>query len=98
MGQPEPETVSITVKGNLLSVEFENLSDGELVTGQIAMNEQLPQSGEGLYWHVKDRAQLWGFWDIQVKDKNTILVHTTYTNHKTHTAVVSGFVWSRIPQ
>ena len=96
--QSEPETVSIRVSRNILLVEFEGIPDGDSVTGEIAMNEQLPRSGRGQYFHVKDGAQLWGFWDIQVKDANTILVHRTYANPKNHTAVVSGFVWSRIPR
>jgi hypothetical protein len=96
--QPEPETVSISVEENLLAVVFEGLPDGESVSGQIAMNAQLPRSGEGNYWHIKAGEQLWGFWEIQVKDADTILVHRTYASHKTHQAVVSGFVWSRVRQ
>ncbi|MFL5961792.1 MAG: hypothetical protein ACJ757_02720 [Gaiellaceae bacterium] len=96
--QPEQETVSIGVQRNLLAVEFGDLEDGESVTGEIVMNEQLHGSGEGYYRHVKDGVQMWGFWDIQVKDATTILVHTTYANPKTYAAVVSGFVWSRIPR
>jgi hypothetical protein len=40
--------------------------------------------------------QLWGFWDVQVAGGDTFLVQTTYANPKTHSAVVSGFEWTRI--
>ena len=92
----EPETVVIEVEKSTLVVRFTGLSAGETVTGEIAMNEQLPRSGKGHYWHVRGEAQMWGFWALQVKDVNTLLVHTTYASHKQPVPVVSGFVWSRI--
>lgn len=93
--QPEPETVSISVKKNFLTVQSHG---GEVYSGEIAMSEQLPASGKGQYQHSKGGTQLWGFWDVQLKDKDTILVHTTYADSQSHTAVVSGYVWKRIQQ
>ena len=93
--EPERGTVSITVKGNILGVRFGNLAEGESVTGEIAMNEQLPRSGRGHYWHLEGGLQMWGFWDVQAVDADTLLVHTTYANHLQPVAVVSGYVWSR---
>jgi hypothetical protein len=91
--QPEPETVSISVKRNVLTVQSQG---GDLYSGEIAMSEQFLASGKGQYHQAKDGAQLWGFWDVQRKDEDTILVHTTYANPQSHAAVVSGFVWKRI--
>jgi hypothetical protein len=38
--------------------------------------------------------QLWGFWDVQEKDADTILVHTTYAS-KDDRLVLQGYVWTR---
>lgn len=59
------------------------------------MNRQLPTSGEGHYDHFEDDEQLWDFWNVQIKDDHTILVHTMYAS--THdTPVLQGYIWSRI--
>lgn len=91
--QPQPETLSITVKKNLLTVQSQG-ADG-LYSGLIAMSEEFPSSGRGHYQHAKDGAQLWGFWDVQRKDDDTLLVHTTFTK-PTQVAVVAGYEWERI--
>jgi hypothetical protein len=94
--ESEPETLSITVKGRVLSVQSDPPGDGSY-SGRIAMNEELPRSGEGYYSQWKDERLLWGFWNIAaVKEEKKILVHRTYANHKTDTAVVSGFEWERV--
>jgi len=94
-GVPETEIVKITVHQNVLRVEFEERPKRS-ISGEIVMNEQLPTSGEGHYDDVKDQKQLWGFWAAQIKDKNTILVHTTYAS-TIDTAVLQGYVWERRP-
>ena len=35
-------------------------------------------------------------WDVQRKDTDTLLVHTTYARQADHVADVSGFIWKRI--
>src|SRR3954451_18738552 len=90
---PRPERVAIEVKGNVLAIEFENLPPGDSVSGRIVMDELL--RGEGHYRHVKGGVQLWGFWDIQVRDKRTLLVHTTFSRSGTDTLVLEGFRWER---
>ena len=92
-GDPRRERVAITVKGNVLAAQFENLPPGEEASGRIIMDGQL--RGEGHYWHVKDGAQLWGFWDVQVRDDRTLLVHTTYAMSGTARLAVEGFRWER---
>jgi hypothetical protein len=92
----EQELVAIEVKGNVLSVSYENLPNGGAASGQIVMNEELRTSGAGHYEHLEDGVQMWGFYDVQLKDENTILVHVKYASHTEHREVVSGFVWSRI--
>ena len=92
---PEHEIASIVVDGHLLVVDWEQCDPGRVVHGEIEMNEQFPRSGRGHYDDNAVAEQLWGFWDVQVKDPDTILVHTTYATDL-HTSVVSGFVWSRI--
>ena len=96
--EPPVETASIRVKGSVLMVEYEALPnrDGS-VTGEIAMMELFPRSGEGHYSDTRDGKQLWGFWELQVKDDDTLLVHTSYANHKTLALTVEGFVWTRVP-
>ncbi|MEP7224987.1 MAG: hypothetical protein ABI783_08520 [Actinomycetota bacterium] len=93
--EPEPESVSITVDGNVLEVEWHGLPDGDSVKGWIAMNEQFRTSGEGHYEHVKNGRQLWGFWKVQ-KNADTLLVHTTYAHYENDVAVVQGHEWRRV--
>ena len=92
--KPEPETTVIRVRGNVLEVEPHNVPDAKSVRGEIVMSEQLRRSGRGQYDHVKTNGdQLFGFWDVQLKDDDTILVHTTFA--KDDAAVFTGYVWSR---
>jgi hypothetical protein len=46
---------------------------------------------------MKGEEQLWGFWDAQVRDDSTLLIHETYSKAETKTAVLSGFRWTRLP-
>ena len=89
--------VVIEVNQNLLTVHFEGLPRGRTITGQIVMNPQFPLSGQGHYDDRKAGEQLWGFWHVQIKDENTLLVHTTYASMH-DTAVVQGYIWRRSPQ
>ena len=92
--QPDPEeSVVIRVDKNLLVVDYRGLAGGESAQGQIAMNEHLPASGRGLYTHGHN---LWGFWDVQVKDTKTLLVHTSYFNAELNALVVAGYVWRQL--
>lgn len=45
-GKPAFEAVSIRVDKNILQVDAEGLPDGDSITGEIAMNEQLHRSGK----------------------------------------------------
>ena len=63
----EPETASIRASANLLEVEFANLQPGHSVKGQIVMNGQTTPA-----------VQAWGFWDVQLKAPDTVLVYTTF--------------------
>jgi hypothetical protein len=96
----EPETVSITVHGNVLEVEYEGLvaSDGtpSAASGKIAMNEQLPSSGRGHYWQdTPGRARGWGFYEVQLVGDGTILVHSTFSD-TSERAVLVGYQWDLI--
>ena len=94
-GQYHREMLRITVRQNVLRVVFVE-SPGRSIQGEIVMNRQLSTSGEGQYDDVKEQEQLWGFWDVQVKDKNTLLVHTSYAS--THdTQALQGYIWRRLP-
>jgi hypothetical protein len=92
----DPETATIRAAKNLLRVHFEGLDDGDSIVGEIVMNEQLPRSGKGHYSHISKGEDLWGFWDLQVKDKRTLLVHTTYVDAETCREVVAAYVWDRL--
>jgi hypothetical protein len=59
------------------------------------MSDELPGSGRGYYYRGDD-SDAYGFLEVQVVDKDTILVHETYAHPSQFRAVVSGFVWSRI--
>jgi len=37
-----------------------------------------------------------GFWDVQLKDRDTILVHTSFV-YENNVLVVQGYEWERIP-
>src|SRR5262249_5302485 len=89
--EPHSETAVITVCDNVLEVRLAGLPDGDSCEGQILMNEQL--RGAGHYWHMKGGKELWGFWDVQVRDPETILVHTTFVKAETLSVVVEGFRW-----
>lgn len=89
----------MTVHRNVLSVRFAGLPAGASLIGQIVMSEAFPSSGTGQYEHLKaeDRLQRWGFWQVQVKDHDCLLVHNVYalTNGE---MVTQGFVWERAPR
>jgi hypothetical protein len=95
--QPLPERAFIEANGNVLTVEYKGLPNGRIVVGEIAMAERFPRSGEGHYSDTSSDRRLWGFWKLQVKDADTLLVHATYANHETYKLVTSGYIWSRIP-
>ena len=90
--KPHPERAVIKVRDNVLDVRLVGLPDGDESKGEILMNDQL--RGAGHYWHLKGGKDLWGFWDVQVRDHKTILVHTTFV--KANTVVVEGFRWELI--
>ena len=96
--EAEPQTywVSIKVSGNLMTVTYEDLPEGDSVTGEIVMNEQLPRSGRGHYHHLKSGVQLWGFYDAQLTPTGTILVHKTFVLAKKDREEVQAFEWSPI--
>jgi hypothetical protein len=95
-GESEPETVSIFVHGNVLRVEYDGLDDEGIASGEIVMNEQLPSSGRGHYWHdTPGKARGWGFYDIQVAGDGTILVHSTFSD-TSERAVLVGYEWTAI--
>src|SRR5664280_1057423 len=73
--QPLNERASVKVAGSVLAVEYEGLKDGRSVVGKFAMDERLPQGGEGYYSDTRPEQQLWGFWKLQIKDRDTLLVH-----------------------
>jgi hypothetical protein len=95
-GESQPETVSICVHGNVLRVEYVGLDDEGIASGEIVMNEQLPSSGRGHYRHdTPGRKRGWGFYDIQVVDDGTILVHSTFSDTSERAALV-GYEWTRV--
>jgi hypothetical protein len=85
----------IRVSGTILQVTFDGLPDKDSVSGEIAMSESFPRSGEGQYQHTKSSEQLWGFWKLQVKNPHVLLVHHMYARRDS-TLVTQGFLWERI--
>ena len=94
--QPEPETASIKIVGNVLEVDYEGMPEGDSVHGEIEMSEIFPRSGRGHYLHVWEGKPLWGVWELQVKDDDTLLLRATYPNHKTLEETTHGYVLTRI--
>ena len=86
----------IDVTGSRLKITFRDLRPGESITGEIGMNESMLRSGRGQYHHMVGTDEMWGFWEVQVVPRNSLLVHTTYAHHREHYAVVSGFVWTQV--
>jgi hypothetical protein len=96
---PRREKVSVTkVRGNVMHVRMTSLgNDGRGVaeTG-IEMNERALRNGRGLYEHVHpDESAAFGWWDIQIKDADTIYVYTTFARSRTRAFEVEGFIWRR---
>lgn len=92
---PGVETLEISVERNVLSVRFSEAPESHRsIHGEVMMNKQLRSSGEGHYDHIEDDEQMWGFWDVQVKDDDTILVHTEYASTD-DTPVRQGYIWRR---
>lgn len=96
--QLEPEIARIRVQNNILTIEFEDLPDGDSVLGRIEMNESFRWSGAGHYSHRFKGKLLSGHWDLQVFDDDTLVVHTTYASHKTSELVAHTYVWTRIQE
>lgn len=90
----EPYTVVVTAKGSVLDVRYDGWRDGSC-EGEIVMNRE--RRGAGHYSSVKKGKQLWGFWDVQVTDAGTVLVHEIYAKEETKTQIVSGYRWTRLP-
>ena len=86
----------INVNGSRLTVTYQDLKPGESITGEIEMNESMPRSGRGQYHHIDGSKEMWGFWDVQVVPRKSLLVHNTYAHDREHYAVVSGFVWTQV--
>jgi len=63
----------VTARGNVLDVRYENLPGEDSCSGEIVMNRQ--RRGAGHYSRLKAGEDLWGFWDLQVRDARTLLVH-----------------------
>ena len=90
------EKVSITkVRRNVLHVRMTSLGDDGRGVAQteIEMNERALRSGRGLYEDVRPEVTAFGWWDIQIQNKDTIYVHTTFARHRTFK--VEGAIWRR---
>jgi hypothetical protein len=93
--EPEPETLVVTVDKNVLTVEARGAAWP--YRGEIVMGAQLPGRGAGHYrQRLEDGSLLWGAWEIQQLDADTVVEDRTYASHSKHEAVVSGFVWERV--
>lgn len=90
--------LTIEVSGNVLTVRFTLLPLGQnFLEGEIAMSEGFRRSGSGHYYHDKGGPELWGFWTLTVRDKNTLMLHSEYAN-KSKQIIAEGKVWERIPE
>jgi len=83
-GNEKDERVFITgVRENLLAVTMTRLGDDHFGFAQtdIEIDERFLRSGRGLYEHqhpYQRHPTAFGWWDIQIKNADTIYVHTTY--------------------
>jgi hypothetical protein len=59
------------------------------------MSDEFGKSGRGHYYR-HDTPHAFGFWEVQVVDARTILVHETYAHPRVRVANVTGFVWTRV--
>ena len=75
---------------------MEDKAEGWTARGDVAMNEQSPRSGHGEYvQELRDDRILFGTWDVQVMNRDTLLVHTTYSSVRDSREVLSAFLWER---
>jgi hypothetical protein len=93
--EPEDRRIAIDVRNNVLIVTFEGQPEGIEIKGEITMNEHNLTQGAGGYSHVVNGTDYWGFWDVHVKDNDTLLVHTTYVRADTGVLVTVANVWRR---
>lgn len=92
---PEDEAIFIGVRENVLDVVFEQQPEGVSIEGTITMDEQNLSRGSGSYSHVVDGRDYWGFWDVHVKDDNTLLVHTSFVEATNGLLRTTANVWRR---
>jgi len=91
----EQGTYRVTVKENVLTVTVIDPPEGETITGEITMNEQVPTAGSGHYVHGTPDRLLWGFWDVQYVKPDTLLVHSIFSDTCDKEAI-EGRVWKRV--
>jgi hypothetical protein len=91
----EPGTLALEIEGNRLVVTVSDI--GDPYDGKIVIDERYLDGGRGRYRQVKGDEVLWGLWDVQLLDRNTILVDRTYTHYTKMEPVVTAFVWERLP-
>ena len=60
------------------------------------IDERFLDGGRGMYRQVKEGHPLFGHWDVQLFDPNTILVDRTYTHYAKMEQVITAFVWKRL--
>jgi hypothetical protein len=88
----------VKVRGNVLHVRMTCLgNDGRGVAQtRIEMNERALHSGRGLYEHVHpDNHTAFGWWDVQIRDADTIYVYTTFARSGNRAFEVEGAIWRR---
>lgn len=86
--------IRVMGRGNRLNVSGRNEA-GATFRGDIVMSDELADSGRGHYYR-DDAPDAFGFWEVQVVDARTILVHETFADPRNRVAVVTGYMWSRI--
>jgi hypothetical protein len=82
-------TITIATKGNKFVTKGIRESDNSQILGKIEMSLSIPDYGTGYYQHTDLDA--WGFYIIQIKSREEILVHAPY--NITGKKVNQAFVW-----
>jgi len=94
------QTVTCTVKGNVIKFKGNKIGNDDAFEGQFIMNPINLKIGEGFHTHKNSDG--FGFLKIIIKDDNTLFVEAPYTGIKENDKkikegfrIYQAFIWKR---
>jgi len=91
------QTITLTVKHNLIHFKGTRTRDGDPFEGELIMNPINLKIGEGFHYHKNSEG--YGFMKAIIKDDDTIFIESPYIklkeDDKTGTTIQQAFIWRR---